>query len=81
MKAALAAAVLLALAPLAAPGADDSLTTTAERSKFRSTGRYPEVLQLCAAFEKAYPRFVRCVTFGRTPEGRPMVALIASRSG
>jgi len=81
VKAALAAAVLLALASTPAPAADDSLTTVAERSKFRSTGRYPEVLQLCAAFEKAYPRFVRCTTFGRTPEGRPMVALIVSRSG
>ena len=80
-KAALAAAVLLTLVPTSAPAADDSLTTVAERSKFRSTGRYPEVLQLCAAFEKAYPRSVRCTTFGRTPEGRPMVALIASRSG
>jgi len=80
-RAALAAAVLLALAPCATRAADDSLTTVAERSKFRSTGRYAEVLQLCATFEKAYPRYVRCVTFGRTPEGRPMVALIASRSG
>lgn len=81
VKAALAAAVLLTLVPTSAPAADDSLTTVAERSKFRSTGRYPEVLQLCAAFEKTYPRFVRCTTFGRTPEGRPMVALIVSRSG
>ena len=62
-------------------GANDTLTSTAERTQFRSTGRYPEVVQLCAAFEKAYPRFVRCATFGRTPEGRPMVALIASRTG
>jgi hypothetical protein len=78
MRAALAA---LLAASLPAIAASEVLTTVAERSQFRSTGRYSEVLQLCAAFEKAYPRFVRCLTFGRTPEGRPMVALIASRSG
>jgi hypothetical protein len=78
IRAALAAVLAASLAAMAAP---EPLVTTAERSQFRSTGRYAEVLQLCAAFERAYPRFVRCVTFGRTPEGRPMVALIASRSG
>src|SRR2546421_498765 len=69
------------MASFPALGANDALTSTAERTQFRSTGRYPEVLQLCAAFERAYPRFVRCATFGRTPEGRPMVVLIASRTG
>jgi hypothetical protein len=78
MRAALAAVLAASLAAMAAT---EPLGTVAERSQFRSTGRYAEVLQLCAAFERAYPRFVRCVTFGRTPEGRPMVALIASRSG
>ena len=58
-----------------------ALTTTAERSGFRTTGRYDEVVALCAAFQKAYPKAVRCVEFGRTPEGRPMLALVASRSG
>ena len=77
-RAALAAALAVSCPAFAA---NEALTTTAERTQFRSTGRYPETLQLCAAFEKAYPRVVRCVTFGRTPEGRPMVALIASRTG
>ena len=58
-----------------------ALTTVAERSGFRTTGRYDEVVALCGAFQKAYPKAVRCVEFGRTPEGRPMVALIASRTG
>ena len=58
-----------------------ALTTVAERSGFLTTGRYDEVVALCAAFQKAYPKAVRCVEFGRTPEGRPMVALIASRTG
>src|SRR6202171_1650574 len=57
------------------------LTTLAERSGFTKTGRYDEVIALCAAFQKAYPKAVRCVEFGRTPEGRPMLALVAWRSG
>lgn len=61
--------------------ADAPLTTHAERSKYRETGRYAEVLELCAAYAQAYPEVARCDEFGRTPEGRPMVALVASRSG
>jgi len=67
------------MAPLvhAAP----ELTTVAERSGFQETGRYDEVVALCAAFQKAYPKAVRCFEFGRTPEGRPMLALAASTTG
>jgi hypothetical protein len=75
------AAAAAAAATLPALAANEELATVAERSKFRTTGRYAEVLQLCGAFEKTYPRDVRCLTFGRTPENRPMVALIVSRSG
>ncbi len=57
------------------------LTTVAERSGFLNTGRHDEVIALCAAFQKAHPKAVRCVEFGRTPEGRPMQALIATRTG
>lgn len=57
------------------------LTTVAEQSGFQETGRYEEVIELCAKFAKAYPDAVHCTDFGRTPEGRPMLALIASRSG
>lgn len=64
-----------------AHAAVDPLTTVAERSGFRTTGRYDEVIALCKAFQKAYPKAVRCVEFGRTPEGRPMLALVASRTG
>ncbi len=65
-----------------APAAPPSqLTTHAERSDFRETGRYAEVEQLCRAFAAAYPRNIRVLNFGTTPEGRPMLALVASRSG
>ena len=58
-----------------------SLETTAEKTGFKKTGRYEEVIQLCNDFQKTYPKAVRCVEFGRTPENRPMLALVASRSG
>lgn len=61
--------------------ANPVLETTAEKSGFKKTGRYDEVIQLCNNFQKAYPKAVRCVEFGRTPENRPMLALVASRSG
>jgi murein tripeptide amidase MpaA len=57
------------------------LTTTAERSHWTRTGRYAEVESLCRDFPKAFPGKVRCETFGTTPEGRPMLALVASADG
>ena len=60
---------------------DHGLRTVSEQSGFLRTGRYEEVIALCAAYEKNWPDAVRCIDFGRTPEGRPMKALVASRSG
>ena len=73
---AVAGSIIAGLSHAAAP-----LSTIAEQSGFRSTGRYAEVLSLCQQFQRSYPSQVRCTRFGTTPEGRPMVALIASRSG
>lgn len=70
-------AMLLAAAAVAAP----DLTTEAERSGWVRTGRYAEVERLCPAFERAFPGRVRCDRFGTTPEGRPMLALVASADG
>ena len=80
----LAVALLALLAPAAAAPRTDStgpLTTESERSGFVRTGRYSEVIALCHAFAKAYPDAVRCDQFGTTPEGRPMMKLVVSRSG
>jgi hypothetical protein len=74
-------AVLAAAAPLSQAAAAQALSTVSERSGFQSTGRYDEVIALCAAFQKAYPKQVRCIDFGRTPEDRPMKALVVSASG
>lgn len=59
---------------------DQILTTAAEDSGFRTTGRAAEVERLCAAFALQWPDVVRCIEFGRSAEGRPMLALIASHS-
>jgi hypothetical protein len=68
---------LTLLAPAAALAAPD-LTTEAERSGFERTGRYDEVERLCRAFAAADPARVQCTTFGTTPEGRPMLALVVA---
>jgi hypothetical protein len=74
----------VALGALVAPSAfvsAASLSTIAEQSGNRRTGRYEEVERLCPAYQQQWPGQVRCVEFGRTPEGRPMLALVASIDG
>ena len=78
---ALAAAALACFAAAVVAAPATALRTTAEASGWQQTGRYDEVIALCRDFERAYPRQVRCTDFGRTPEGRPMKALVASRTG
>ena len=70
---------LLLLATLAVPPTE--LTTLAERTGFAQTGRYAEVEQLCGAFQKAFPFRAKCERFGTTPEGRPLLAVVASADG
>jgi hypothetical protein len=59
---------------------DHTLTTLAEESGYRRTGRSDEVTRLCAAFAAAWPRAVRSFEYGRSAEGRPMQALLVSRA-
>jgi hypothetical protein len=66
---------------VAAPSKDAALQTVAEQSHFVRTGRYDEVVRLCAQYERTWRDAVRCTQFGRTPEGRPMYALVVSRAG
>lgn len=53
----------------------------AEVSQFRRTGPYAEVEATCHRFASTYPETVRCVSIGRTAEGRSIMALVVSRSG
>ena len=57
----------------------DLLATLAEQSGFSSTGRTAEVERLCEAFARTWPDTVRCIDFGRSAEGRRMLALLLSR--
>jgi len=59
---------------------DQTLTTIAEQSGFRRTGRSDEVKRLCAAFAATWPREVRNLEFGHSAEGRTMRALLVSRA-
>jgi len=70
-----------ATAPGAAESSAPALQTLAEQTGFKQTGRYAEVERLCQAYQQAWPQQVRCFEFGRSPEGRPMLALAVSRSG
>ena len=84
--AAVLCAIALALPASVATGADtptgaDALRTAAERSGYAATGRYDEVIALCDAFARRHVDAVRCIDFGSTPEGRPMKALVVTRSG
>jgi hypothetical protein len=57
------------------------LTTLAEESNFRQTGRIDEVERLSREFAEAWPEAVRSFEYGRSAEGRPLRALIVSRTG
>ena len=53
------------------------LLTTGEKTQWRETGTYAEVVELMGAMERGSP-LVKRVQFGTTSEGRPMYALIVS---
>lgn len=59
---------------------NENLTTIAEKSDFRSTGRTDEVERLCEAFTRTWPNAVRCIEYGKSAEGRRMLALLACRT-
>src|SRR6267143_1078730 len=61
------------------PSQPDDLLTVAEKSGFHRTGRTDEVAHLCAAYAKAWPQQVRVLEFGRSAEGRAMLALLVCR--
>jgi len=58
---------------------NDDLRTLAEKTGFRETGRSDEVARLCAAYAQAWLTEVQVLEFGRSAEGRPMLAVVACR--
>jgi hypothetical protein len=80
-RAAAATLWLLAGGGLATAEPDRNIRTTAEATGYDTTGRYAEAVTLCDALQAAHPGRARCDRFGTSPEGRPMVALVASADG
>jgi hypothetical protein len=62
-------------------GESDLLSTLAEQSNFQLTGRIEEVERLSHQLQVSWPAAVRSFEYGRSTEGRPMRALIVSRTG
>jgi len=56
-------------------------TTPAEAAQFRTTPGYADTLAYLERLQQAAPNMIRVVTFGTTPQGRPMTAVIASGDG
>jgi len=57
------------------------LTTIAEQSGFRQTGRIDEVERLSQELARTWPDAVKSFEYGRSAEGRPMRALMVTRTG
>ncbi len=55
--------------------------TLAEQSGFTQTGGIDEVERLCAGIAAAWPDSVKAFEYGLSAEGRPLRALLVSRSG
>lgn len=81
MRRCLLALALLTALPSLTFAAQPNLTTQAERSGYKQTGRYDEVIALCDAYQQTFPKAVRCFDFGTTPQGRPMKVMAVSTSG
>ena len=77
LAATLPLALLGAAAPLAAQSSlqSDLLLTRAERTEFRETTRYDEVMDLAERLTTLSPR-IHLTTFGYTMEGRPLPLLV-----
>lgn len=81
MKVRFWSALLFCLMPMMLAAQNAPLRTHGERSAYRETGRYEEVIALCNAFAQRHPKRIRCRDFGRSPEGRPLKSLIVTGTG
>ena len=58
-----------------------SLASHSETTSWKETGRYDEVERLGKAFQQEFPQKVKYEEIGKTPEGRPLYAFVASSDG
>lgn len=56
-------------------------TTPAEAAHFDTTPSYADTVAYLQRLQQAAPAMIHLQTFGTTPEGRPMIAVIASGDG
>ena len=61
-----------------AKGVPAELLTTGEKTNWETTAPYQEVIDLAHAYEKK-SKYIKVITYGTTPEGRPMTAIIVSK--
>jgi murein tripeptide amidase MpaA len=66
---------------LAAPAVAADWTTPAETAGFRTTPSYADTLAYLKRLEEAAPGKIRLETFGVSPQGRPMMVVIANANG
>ena len=52
---------------------------TCEKTEFRETGSYAEAVAYCRRLAEHSPNLAKVETFGTTPQGRPMVALVLGK--
>ncbi|TPG10579.1 peptidase M14 [Rhodanobacter glycinis] len=74
---------LLGVVTMTAQAADSNTDwiTPAEAAQFRTTPSYADTLAYLQRLQQAAPGVIRLATFGTTPEGRPMMVVIASGDG
>jgi hypothetical protein len=63
------------------PGALANLTTRPERSQYRETSRYQDVISFMEAVAQAAPRIVHLTSFGYTNEGRALPLAVVGAPG
>ncbi|URL59322.1 peptidase M14 [Luteibacter flocculans] len=71
---------LIAVVPMTIH-AKDTWTTPAEAYRFHKTPSYAETQAFLRRLAMASPETIRLETFGTTPEGRPMIVVIAAADG
>lgn len=59
----------------------DDWSTLAERSCYRTTPRYGETMAYVQRLAKAAPKQVKIESFGKTGQGRDLIAVIVSKDG
>lgn len=71
--------ILILMFTFAAFAAPD-LSTVAEKSGWKQTGRADETERLCHSFAKAYPSRIKCRSLGKTPEGRNLWSMTVGKT-